>query len=65
MPELVSFSAENESVNIIEQIGANYYKFGAILLEDHNGAIVSAFENQYAKNAERINTAIFQRWFQG
>ena len=64
MPELFSFSAENEILNIVEQIGANYSKFGTILLEDYNGVIVTALENQHSKDAGKINGAIFQRWLQ-
>ena len=52
-------------MNIAEQIGANYLKFGIFLLEDSNGAIVTALENEHLKNAERINVTILQRWLNG
>ena len=64
MPELLTLTAENEILNIVEQIGANYSKFGTILLEDYNGVIVTALENQHLKDAGKINGAIFQRWLQ-
>ncbi|KAL5500038.1 hypothetical protein EMCRGX_G011531 [Ephydatia muelleri] len=63
LPELLFFSERR--VNIAEQIGANYFKFGIFLLEDSNGAIVTALENEHLKNAERINVAILQKWLEG
>eukprot|EP00731_Ephydatia_muelleri_P033297 Em0027g45a len=63
LPELLSFSERR--VNIAEQIGADYLKFGIFLLEDSNGAIVTALENEHLKNAERINVAILQKWLEG
>ncbi|KAL5499706.1 hypothetical protein EMCRGX_G011164 [Ephydatia muelleri] len=62
-PELLFFSERR--VNIAEQIGANYLTFGIFLLEDSNGAIVTALENEHLKNAERINVAILQKWLEG
>ena len=63
LPELLSFS--DRKVNIAEQIGVKYLNFGLFLLEDCNGAIVTALENEHQKNAERINFAIFQKWLEG
>ena len=63
MPELLSFSERR--VNIAEQIGANYLKFGILLLEDSNGAFMTALENKHLKNAEWINVAILHKWLQG
>eukprot|EP00731_Ephydatia_muelleri_P001003 Em0001g1003a len=56
---------EDRRVNIAEQIGVNYLKFGIILLKDSSGAIVTALENEHQKNAERINLAILQKWLEG
>ena len=61
--ELLSFS--DKKVNIAEQIGVNYFKFGIFLLEDSNGIIVKALEKEHLKNAEEINMAILQRWLEG
>ena len=61
--ELLSFS--DIKVNIAEQIGVNYFKFGIFLLEDSNGVIVQALEKQLHFNAEQINIAILQRWLEG
>ena len=65
MPELLNFSAKTKKLNIAVQVGANYSNFGIFLLEDQTGAIVSALDIEYAKNAERINVAILQKWLQG
>ena len=58
-------SLTDRGVNIAEQIGVNYLKFGIFLLEDSNGVIVKALENEKLKNAEHINLAILQRWLEG
>ena len=51
--------------NIAQQVGRSYTKLGTYLLEDNDGAIMPALEDEYSRNAERINTAIFTRWLQG
>ena len=61
--ELISFSCKK--VNIAEQIGTNYLKFGIFLLEDSNGIIVDALAEEHHWKAERINMAILQRWLDG
>ena len=61
--ELLSFS--DKKMNIAEQIGVNYFKFGIFLLEDSNGVIVQALEKQLHFNAEQINITILQRWLEG
>ena len=61
--ELLSFS--DKKVNIAELIRVNYFKFGLLLLEDSNGIIVKALENQFHFNTEQINIAILQRWLEG
>ena len=58
-------SLTDKGVNIIEQIGINYLHFGIFLLEDSNGAVVEALENEHLKNAERINLAILRKWLDG
>ena len=52
-------------MNFAQQIGVNYSKFGILLLNDTNGAIVNAVENEHLRNAEKINIAIFQKWLEG
>ena len=52
-------------MNIAEQIRVNYLMFGMILLQDDNGVIVKASKDEHNGNAEKINTAIFQKWLDG
>eukprot|EP00731_Ephydatia_muelleri_P006009 Em0003g257a len=52
-------------VNIAEQIGVNYLMFGMILLQDDNGVVVKALEEEHRGKAEKINIAIFQKWLDG
>lgn len=63
MQKLLCFS--DKKLNITEQVGVNYITFGTLLLEDNSGAIVKGFENEYLRNAGRINYAILQRWLHG
>mgnify|MGYP003419168942 CR=1 FL=1 len=63
LPELLFFS--DRELNIAEQIGVNYLKFGILLLEDCNGVIVTALENERHLKAEQINLAILQKWLEG
>eukprot|EP00731_Ephydatia_muelleri_P005630 Em0002g1806a len=56
---------EDTNVNVIQQIGVNYSKFGILLLNDNNGTIVKALEKQYCQNAEDIIIAIFGKWLEG
>jgi pyruvoyl-dependent arginine decarboxylase (PvlArgDC) len=52
-------------VNLAEKIGAKYSTFGAVLLEDNDGSIMEAVENEKRENAEKINTEVFRRWLRG
>ena len=63
MPELLSLSVKK--VNVAVEVGVRYSRFGILLLNDANGAIVQALEMEHRWNAERINMAILQRWLQG
>ena len=63
MLKLLSFS--ERGVNIAEQIGVNYLMFGMILLQDDNGVIVKALEEEHRGKAEKINLVIFHRWLEG
>ncbi|KAL5471322.1 hypothetical protein EMCRGX_G029423 [Ephydatia muelleri] len=58
-------SIVQRGLNIVEQIEVNYLMFGMILLQDDNGAIVKALEEEHRGNAEKINKAIFQKWLDG
>ncbi|KAL5505205.1 hypothetical protein EMCRGX_G006605 [Ephydatia muelleri] len=61
-PECSSDHSIDTSVELsrLRKIGVNYLMFGMILLQDDNGAIVKALEEEHCGNAEKINTAIFQ-----
>ena len=63
MLNLLSFS--EHAVNIAEQIGVNYLMFGMILLQDDNGVVVKALEEEHRGKAEKINIAIFLKWLDG
>ena len=61
MPELTSF----QGINIPQEIGTKYTRFGCLLLEDSTGAKVQNIEHKHGKDAERINTEILQEWIKG
>ena len=63
MKELLYFS--DKKVNVVQQIGVNYSKFGIFLLNGNNGSIVKALEKQYCQNAEDILIDIFRKWLEG
>ena len=52
-------------VDIIEEIGVKYDKFGVMLLEDKTGNRMRALERQLRGNAEGINNEILRRWING
>ena len=54
-----------DHVDIIEEIGDRYHKFGTFLLEDKRGSKMSALEKEKHENAEDINTAVLTRWIRG
>ena len=51
-------------VDIIEEIGATYHKFGTLLLEDKHGKM-SALEKEKRGNTEDINNTVLTRWIRG
>ena len=60
LPSLISIKPD-----LAVQVGANYSKFGILLLEDATGARVEALEVEHNRSAERINFAILKQWIQG
>ena len=52
-------------MNLADKIGAKYTTFGTVLLEDNDGSIVEAIENEKRENAESINTQVFRLWLRG
>ena len=65
LPELFSFKTSTGSINVIKRIGAHYYVFGTLLLQDNDGAVTPAIRDQYHHNADKINNEILRRWIQG
>ena len=63
LTELMSFG--RDKVDIIEQIGDYYHKFGVKLLEDKTGNRMRALERQLRDNPEEINNEILRRWING
>jgi hypothetical protein len=61
--DLMNFGKDH--VNIIEEIGATYHKFGTFLLEDKRGGKMEAIEREKRENAEDINNAVLTRWIRG
>ena len=66
LPILLKFpSKHGESINVPQQIGISYRKFGVLLLKDNRGNIVSAIEKAKSHDAEQINLGILQKWING
>jgi hypothetical protein len=51
-------------VNLADKIGASYFKFGVLLLED-DGDQVAAIEKEMGKKASDINLEILRLWLKG
>ena len=62
---LMHFPQGNDHIDLTTQIGPSYNKFAIFLLKDENGAIISGLERQHLKDANDINTAVFQKWMEG
>ena len=65
MQECTRFPGKQQTINIPQEIGSNYYQFGLHLLDDPNGTRVHNLELEYRQNAERINTEILREWVTG
>ena len=63
--ELICLSTTKGNVNLAESIGVHYDVFGILLLEDAEGNLVSAMEEELGRNSTKINRRIFQLWLQG
>ena len=62
---LLKFPGRRGKINIPEEIGKNYKKFGTFLLKDDSGTIIPAIESEKMHNATEINTTILQIWIGG
>ena len=61
--ELLEFGGKN--VDLIRQIGRDYYTFGVIILRDDTGTRLANLEAQYQGDAYSINRAILTKWLNG
>ena len=65
MPELIGLQGKAERINIAQDIGIHWYMVGTALLDDKKGTVMPALAQQYANDAERINTEVLCRWING
>jgi len=63
--KLLNLPSKSGSINIPEQIGTNYLRFGILLLNDKSGAEVKAIVTQKWEDAEQINVEILRLWIGG
>jgi len=63
--ELISFPVAGGKVDLASKIGAEYYDFGVLLLEDDNGDEVDAIVKEFKGNAKDINRRILKLWLNG
>ena len=61
---LEKFPGPNGPIKILEQIAAHYQVFGLFLLNDTNGALVSAIQREYFHVPIDITRAILRQWLQ-
>ena len=61
---LLSFKGRDGVINVIEEIGSNYYEFGVLLLND-SGNYIRALERQYNSNCTDIVSEVVRVWNNG
>ena len=61
----VRFQGREKKINIPQEIGVEYYKFGLFLLEDDSGARIQSIAHQYMNNPEQINMEVLRQWLTG
>ena len=62
---LLAFPGKSRTFSLAKEVGSNYFDFGVFLLNDTVGTATQALEDQYQRNAERINRVILTDWLQG
>ena len=62
---LVRFQGREKTINIPQEIGVNYYKFGLFLLEDDTGARICSIAHKLMNDAEQINMEVLRQWLTG
>ena len=68
-PTLLSLIAfpctDGETINILEEIGTDYYNFGILLLNDDRGKTIERLEHKHLKDSLPILRDIFKLWLEG
>ena len=62
---MITFPGRSGEIDISEQIGTKYKRFGILLLDDPNGVRVNAIERKHHEEANEINLEILQKWAEG
>lgn len=52
-------------LNVPEQVGGSYLKFGVILLNDRTGGLVLSLKQECLGNPEQIVLMILNKWMEG
>ena len=63
--ELIRFRGRERRINIPQQMGTNFMKFGILLLEDKNGARIQSIIHECRGNPEEISMKVLQEWIAG
>ena len=63
--ELIRFRGRERRINIPQQIGTNFMKFGILLLEDETGSRIQSIIHECRDNAEQVNMKVLQEWIAG
>ena len=67
MMKLLGFPTKDgkSTINIPQQIGANYTTFGTYLLNDETQARVTAIAKQHNNQANEVNMQLLREWLEG
>ena len=67
MIECIRFRGREKRINIPQEIGVKYYKFGLFLLEDDTGTMINSVHIalKHMNDTEQINTEVLQQWITG
>ena len=64
LPELLRLSVGDRKINVIEEIGAEYYELGILLLQDKTGAKIEEIMDGNRRGRD-ITRNILSRWIKG
>ncbi len=65
MPDLVKFQTLNHVIDVSEEIGTDYIKFGILLLEEKTGRHIQSIEREHLRISREINQHILMEWLGG